>query len=154
MREPIRLSDYDGLIREVLASGGEFRIYPHGTSMLPLLRQGVDSVVLRAVDSPLREGDILFYQRADGSYVLHRLHSINPQGLVLWGDNQTRLERGVSETQVIGRVCRIYRDEHEVSCDDRRYRCYVRLWQFAILRRILLRLYYHFRKENTQHGKV
>ena len=43
----IRLSDYDPLIREVLASGGEFRLYPHGTSMRPLLRQGRDSVSLR-----------------------------------------------------------------------------------------------------------
>ena len=45
----IRLSDYDPLIREVLASGGEFRLYPHGTSMRPLLRQGRDSVSLRRV---------------------------------------------------------------------------------------------------------
>ena len=60
MHEPIHLSDYEELIREVLASGGEFRLYPHGISMLPLLRQGRDSVSLRQVDSPIRKGDILF----------------------------------------------------------------------------------------------
>ena len=51
MCDPIRISDYESIIREVLSSGGEFRLYPHGTSMLPLLRQGRDSVSLRQVDS-------------------------------------------------------------------------------------------------------
>ena len=70
MSDPIYLSEYDGLIREVLASGGEFRLYPHGTSMLPLLRQGRDSVALRRLDRAPQKWDILFYQRWDGSYVL------------------------------------------------------------------------------------
>ena len=51
MSDPIHLSDHEELIREVLASGGEFRLYPRGTSMLPLIRQGIDSVALRSVKS-------------------------------------------------------------------------------------------------------
>ena len=35
------------LLSEVLESGGEFRLYPKGTSMLPLLREGEDSVLLK-----------------------------------------------------------------------------------------------------------
>ena len=92
----IRLSDYDPLIREVLASGGEFRLYPHGTSMRPLLRQGRDSVSLRRVDSPICKGDILFYRRPDGSYVLHRVTAVTSQGLTMMGDNQLKPETGVS----------------------------------------------------------
>lgn len=34
-----RLSDYDEIIREVLDSGGEFQLFPRGTSMLPLIRE-------------------------------------------------------------------------------------------------------------------
>ena len=56
MNEPIRLSEYNALIREVLESNGEFRLYPRGISMLPLLRQGRDSVALRRVDSVPEEG--------------------------------------------------------------------------------------------------
>ena len=44
------LAEYDDTIREVLNSGGAFRIYPRGTSMLPLLREGIDSVLLEKPD--------------------------------------------------------------------------------------------------------
>lgn len=149
MCEPIHLSDYDGLIREVLASGGEFRLYPHGSSMLPLLRQGRDSVSLCRVDSPIRKGDILFYQRPDGSFVLHRVWAVTPEGLTLLGDNQTIPEYGVSPDWVIGRVTRIFRDDKEVICDGWGYRWYLRLWQLAILRGFLLKLYHLLERRNA-----
>ena len=149
MCEPIHLSDYDGLIREVLASGGEFRLYPHGSSMLPLLRQGRDSVSLRRVDSPIRKGDILFYQRPDGSFVLHRVWAVTSEGLTLIGDNQTSAEYGVSPDWVIGRVTRIFRDDKEVICDGWGYRWYLRLWQFTILRGFLQKLYHLLERRNA-----
>lgn len=150
MHEPIHLSDYEGLIREVLASGGEFRMYPHGTSMLPLLRQGRDSVSLRQVDSPIRKGDILFYQRPDGSFVLHRVRAVKPDGLTMMGDNQTLPERGVSPDWVIGRVTRIFRDDKEVTCNGFGYRLYRRLWQFTISRGLLLKLYHLSERRNAK----
>lgn len=150
MNEPIRLRDYEGLIREVLASGGEFRLYPHGISMLPLLRQGRDSVSLRRVDSPIRKGDILFYQRPDGSFVLHRVRAVTPEGLTMIGDNQTLPEPGVSPDWVIGRVTRIFRDDKEVICDGFGYRLYRRLWQFTISRGLLLKLYHFSERRNAK----
>lgn len=150
MNEPIRLRDYEGLIREVLASGGEFRLYPHGISMLPLLRQGRDSVSLRRVDGPIRKGDILFYQRPDGSFVLHRVRAVTPEGLTMMGDNQTLPERGVSPDWVIGRVTRIFRDDKEVICDGFGYRLYRRLWQFTISRGLLLKLYHFSERRNAK----
>ena len=149
MNESIHLSDYDGLIREVLASGGEFRLYPRGISMLPLLRQGRDSVALRRVDSPIRKNDILFYQRPDGSFVLHRVRAVTPHGLTLWGDNKTKPELGVSPDWVIGRVTRILRDDKEVTCDGPRYRWYLRLWQFTISRSLLLKLCHLSERRNA-----
>ena len=147
LSDPIHLSDYEELIREVLASGGEFRLYPHGTSMLPLLRQGIDSVALRSLNRPPEKFDILFYQRSDGSYVLHRVKEVTPKGLTMWGDNQTMLEFGVSCDQIIGYAARIFRGETELDCQSITYRAYLRLWQFKAIRRILLPIAYHLRKE-------
>ena len=149
MGEPISLADYEGLIREVLSSGGEFRLYPRGTSMLPLLRQGRDSVALGRVDTAIRKNDILLYQRPDGSYVLHRVRSVDPEGLTLMGDNQTVPEKGVRPDWVIGRVTRIFRDDREVICDGSRYRRYLKLWQFTILRSFLLKLYHFYERRNA-----
>jgi len=147
LSDPIYLSDYDELIREVLASGGEFRIYPRGTSMLPLIRQGKDSVALRTLDRPPRKFDILFYQRADGSYVLHRVKAVGPEGMTLWGDNQHRLERGVTQDQIIGYAAKVFRGDREVNCQGLAYRAYLWLWQFWLLRRLVLPVLYRLRRK-------
>ena len=148
MSEPIQLSDYEELIREVLSSGGEFRLYPHGTSMLPLLRQGIDSVALRSLDRLPRKFDILFYKRRDGSYILHRVKEVTKDGLVLWGDNHTMLEYGVRNDMIIGYAARIFRGDKELDCHGLRYRLYLWLWQFKAIRSLVLPIAYHLRKEN------
>ena len=149
MSEPIHLSDYEELIREVLSSGGEFRLYPHGTSMLPLLRQGRDSVALRSLDRSPRKYDILFYQRKDGSYILHRVKEASSRGLVLWGDNHTMLEYGITEENIIGYAARIFRGDKELDCQSFRYRVYLWLWQFKAIRSLVLPVAYHLRKEKN-----
>ena len=147
MSDPIYIAEYEELIREVLASGGEFRIYPHGTSMLPLLRQGIDSVALRSLDRPPRKFDILFYRRKDGSYILHRVKEASSKGLVLWGDNHTLLEYGITEENIIGYAARIFRGEKELNCQSPGYRAYLWIWQFKAIRSLVLPIAYRLRKE-------
>ena len=149
LSETIHLSDYEELIREVLATGGEFRLYPHGTSMLPLLRQGIDSVALRSLTRPPRKFDILFYKRQDGSYILHRVKKATKDGLVLWGDNHTMLEYGITEENIIGYAARVFRGETELDCQSWRYNLYLRLWQFKAIRNLVLPFAYHLRKEKN-----
>ncbi len=149
MSEPIYIAEYESLIREVLATGGEFRLYPHGTSMLPLLRQSIDSVALRSLDRPPRKFDILFYQRADGSYILHRVKEVSSKGIVLWGDNHTMLEYGITEENIIGYAARIFRDTKELDCQSLGYRAYLWIWQFKAVRRLVLPIAYHLRKEKN-----
>lgn len=149
MSDPIYIAEYDELIREVLSSGGEFRLYPHGTSMLPLIRQGIDSVALRSLNRPPRKFDILFYRRRDGSYVLHRVKKVTNKGLILWGDNHTMLEYGVTDDMIIGYAARIFRGETELDCQSLRYNLYLRLWQFKAIRRIILPIAYRLRKEKN-----
>ena len=146
MFDPIYIAEYDSLIREVLSSGGEFRLYPHGVSMLPLLRQGRDSVALRQLDRPPRKQDILFYQRKDGSYILHRVKKVTAGGMILWGDHQYKPEHGITEDMVIGYAAKVFRDEHELDFHSLPYRVYLWLWQFKAIRAPLLWLAYHFEK--------
>lgn len=146
LSDPIHLADYEELIREVLDSGGEFRLYPHGTSMLPLIRQGRDSVALRRLDRPAQALDILFYQRDDGSFILHRVKEVTPEGLTLWGDNQTMLEHGVRDDQIIGYAARVFRGDREIDLERLPYRAYLWLWHFPLLRRVLLAILRRIRK--------
>ena len=122
------------LLLEVIESGGEFRLWPRGTSMRPLLREGRDSVALVLPDK-LHKRDICLYRRADGSFVLHRLMKFGGDGEpVFCGDNQTRLEYGVKREQIVARVCAVFRDEKRISLKGLRYRLYTRIYGFLPLR--------------------
>ena len=138
-QEGFSLAEYDETIREVLDSGGAFRIYPRGISMLPLLREGVDSVLLEKPDSALKKGDIAFYRRDDGGYVLHRVIRAG-DSYTMCGDNQLRLETGIEQRHIIGRVCTIYRGDRELSMSGLRYRIYCLLWRSFFIRRVYFRL--------------
>lgn len=135
-----KLSEYDETIRLVLESGGEFRLYPRGTSMLPLLVQGRDSVVLKKITEKPKKGDILFYKRNSGAYVLHRMIGEDSQGYIICGDNHTTLEHGITDSHLIGIVTRIYRGENCLELNCLRYRLYTWLWKSFTVRRIYYQL--------------
>ena len=46
------------LFRERIAAGESIRISPRGTSMMPMLRQGIDSVILAAPTGKLKKYDL------------------------------------------------------------------------------------------------
>ena len=51
------------------------------------------------------------------------------------------------DDQIIGYAARIFRDDRELDCQSLTYRMYLRLWQFKAIRRVLLPIAYHLRKE-------
>lgn len=135
----IYLDDAIGVIEEVLSSGGEFKMYPKGISMLPLIKQGVDSVVLTK-DTQLKKHDIAFYRRDNGQFVLHRVMSCEADGTyTMCGDNQTFLEVGIRADQIIGKVVRLYKKEKLFRFDGIRYKIYLSIW-CSMRIRLFLRL--------------
>lgn len=123
--EQYRMAELYPLLQEVIDSGGEFRLYPRGTSMLPLIREGKDSVSLIAKSVPSRR-DVCLYRRADGSFVLHRLIKWDKEHApVFCGDNQTYFETGVPKESIIACVCAVYRGEKRVEITSLPYRLYV-----------------------------
>ena len=95
--------------------------------MLPMLRQGVDSVRLSPIICPLKKYDIPLYQRDDGKYVLHRIVGAGPLYTCM-GDNQFRPELGLRPEQMIGVVTAFYRGEREIPVTALSYRLYCRFW--------------------------
>ena len=139
MNNGFHMTDAIEFIEEVLASGGEFRMYPKGTSMLPLLVQGSESVLLRRDNvRSVRKHDILLYRRDDGQFVLHRMMKAEKSGTyTMCGDNQTLLETGIRADQVIGYVSGIYKKDRFVSVESFKYRAYVAFWCCMPIRRTL-----------------
>ena len=140
MHSEFILKEYADIICEVLESGGVFRMYPKGTSMLPLLRYQKDSVVLALPQMPLKKGEIILYKRGNGQYVLHRIVGKDQEGYICCGDNQTTLEYGITEENVIAVVESIYRKEKHITKNNFGYRCYWFFWQCLFIRRVVWKL--------------
>ena len=144
---------------ELLERDGKLVYSIRGVSMLPMLRQDRDLVVIRAVDREadrfsgqrLRPYDVAFYRRGE-NYVLHRVISVTGWGYLLRGDNTYSLEK-VPEEHVLGVLTSFVRDGREYEVTDPRYLIYVRLWCASyglraaavrgrgLLRRVLKRIF-------------
>lgn len=111
------------ILEAIGKDGGKVRIYPHGKSMLPMLREGVDSVVLVKPDD-VKLYDIVLY-RSDDGYSLHRVVKIDGDYLVTCGDNQSVGVR-VARQDVIARVESWYRGDKQVENDDVEYVKYIK----------------------------
>ncbi|MCR5587496.1 MAG: S24/S26 family peptidase [Lachnospiraceae bacterium] len=143
-----KLSEYEDTIRMVLDSEGEFRIYPKGTSMLPLLKEGRDSVVLVKTEKFIKPWNIVFYKRDNGDFVLHRIVKVyRDEGLYdLCGDNHLMIEHGIRRDQIIGVVKRIYIGDYCVDSGNLFYKAYVSCWKSFFVRRVFYKVRYIFGK--------
>ena len=103
-QEPIlenaSFSDLYPVMREVFDRGGTFSVRPRGTSMLPLLRPGEDTVTLAPPPAQIRKYDILLFRRPGGAFVLHRVYRLEGDTLTMVGDNQVYLEK-ISKEAVV-----------------------------------------------------
>ncbi len=127
LKELMRLEDALPLMEASFEAGAPFRFFPRGTSMLPMLRQGVDQVSIVSVESRRPQvGEVLLYRRSTGAFVLHRAVGKDGGGFICCGDNQTFLERGVQESAVIGVLEGYFRDGRWISADDKGYRRYAK----------------------------
>lgn len=124
----VLMPEYESLLRQ----GAELPLVISGGSMLPFLRPGKDVVYLKAPEGKLRRGDIAFYRRADGSYVLHRVLRVGYASYWFLGDAQTRWEGPLPAERVFARVTAVRRGETLMQTKDPLWRVCSGLWLRAI----------------------
>ena len=125
-----RLEDLLPLILEGLESGKTVRFSPRGISMLPMLRQGIDNVILSPVPEKLKKYDLPLYRRTSGQFVLHRIVEAGDTYTCV-GDNQFALEPGLRHEQMIALVTAFTRGDKLISVTDPRYRAYCVFWHYS-----------------------
>lgn len=128
----VLLDDIIEIIKEKLNNGGTVTFTPKGKSMLPMLRDGEDVVVLSKPQGKLHLFDIPLYKRKDGTYVLHRIVNYDIDGAyVLCGDNQFSYEHGVKDEDIFGVVTAFYRKGKVYTVKSFRYRLYINFWYYT-----------------------
>ena len=130
LKKETRLEQVMPLIQEALIQGKTVKFSPRGISMLPMLRQEIDSVILSPVPAKLKKYDLPLYQRDDGKYVLHRVVKV-AETYTCVGDNQFVLEHGLRHDQMIALVTAFTRGDRLITVTDWRYWVYCRIWHYT-----------------------
>ena len=106
-------------IEEILSIQGQYVGPTVGVSMLPMLKNRRDTIVVKAKTERLKRLDVALYKRGD-AYILHRVLSPIDGGYLIRGDNCYSDEK-VPENAVIGVLTEFFRKGKHIDCTDKRY---------------------------------
>ncbi len=113
-------------IEEELKAHGKYICKTEGTSMMPMLKQGRDRVIIVPPTFPLKKYDIPVYRR-DDHYTMHRIIKIKKDGrYIICGDNRVNFEYDIIEKQVIGVLAAYMRGDEYIELNDEKYLHYVK----------------------------
>lgn len=113
---------------EQLEKNGKLIYTNRGDSMMPLIKQGRDLLIIEPVHGRLKKYDVPLYKRDSGQYVLHRILEVRKNDYVICGDNRWLKEYGIRDRHIIGILTAVVRNGREISVNDRNYKLYVHLW--------------------------
>ena len=132
------MSDLVTSFEEELAKHGMLIYRNRGVSMMPMLRQDRDLMVIEpCAEGRCRKYDVVLYKRND-QYILHRILKVLPEGYMICGDHNWKKDPIVREEQILGRMVSFVRDGREISVKNPMYQCYVHLWCDVFPVRVLL----------------
>ena len=111
-----------------------------GISMMPLLREGRDVMIIERPSGRLKKYDVPLYKRGE-NYVLHRIIKVKEHSYDIIGDNCVNIERDIKDEQIIGVLTGVIRNGKEMSLDSFGYKLYYHLWcDFLYIRIFILKI--------------
>ena len=102
--------EYITVLKEMVEQGMEVSMTVWGTSMEPFLTDKRDRICFRKPDGIIKKGDLVFFQRENGGYVMHRVMKVKRQQYYLAGDHQTFLEGPIDRKQIFAQVVSVERN--------------------------------------------
>ena len=110
-------------IEDVLKEKGIYVGPTVGVSMLPMLKNRRDTIVVKPKTERLKRFDVALYRRGD-AYVLHRVLQPIDGGYVIRGDN-CYSDEYIPEEDVFGVLTEFFRKNKHIYCTDEKYLKYV-----------------------------
>ena len=142
---------YVSALRELAEQGHEVSMVITGSSMAPFLIHQRDTICFRAPDRPLRRGEMVFFQRDSGQYVMHRICRVESGAFYLVGDGQTDIEGPIRRDQIFGLVTKVERKGRTLVPGDFWWEFFARVWLRLIpLRPALSRGYAALTRQNQK----
>lgn len=107
---------------EILQQKGFWCARVEGDSMLPMLKEGEDSIVVILPKEEIKKYDVVLI-RKHNNLILHRITKVYKDGLLFVGDNCLYREK-IKKEQIIGVLKEFYKGETLISVDNKKYRRY------------------------------
>jgi len=102
-------------VAEMVASGHRVEIVGKGNSMFPLIRGGLDKIVLRKTDYfSLEKGNLLLVKLSNANYVLHRVKKYNISTVTLQGDGNLRVVETCNVEDIIAEAVEVIRGKKRI----------------------------------------
>ena len=141
MRE-VDTQEYIAVLRELIEEGHQVSLLISGSSMSPFLIHHRDTIYFKKPDRELRVGDMVFYRRGNGKYVMHRIRRIRPEGFYMIGDAQWEIEGPLQREQIFGLITAVERKGKLIQPGDFWWEFFAKVWLRIIpLRRLIQRIY-------------
>ena len=138
----VHTEDYVGILKDLVQDEHTVTVPVAGNSMSPFLISGRDIVLFQKPDRSLRRGDIVFYQRDSGEYILHRICRIDGNKYYIIGDDQISVEGPIREDQIFGLVTKIRRKGEWIDSNDFWWQFFEKVWIRMIPLRLVARKVY------------
>lgn len=136
----VDIYEYMPVLRELIEEGKEVSFTVTGNSMSPFIVHGRDQIIIEKPVDKWKKGDIGFFQRANGAYILHRICRIDKQGNCWFvGDGQQDIEGPILQEQIFAKVTAVKRKGKWIRKGNFWWEFFARFW----IRVIPLRPWFH-----------
>ncbi len=134
--------EYVSVLREIAEEGKVVSMLIAGSSMAPFLCHNRDYIYFTKPERELRRGDMVFYQRDSGQYVMHRIYRVKHEGYYMVGDAQTQIEGPLRRDQIFAVITQVKRDGKMIRPGDFWWEFFEHIWiRIVPARRIVTALY-------------
>lgn len=143
----VNIYEYLPVLIEIINQDKDVNVLISGSSMSPFLCHQRDTIIVSKPHGTFQRGDMVFYKRDNGQYVMHRIHHIDKEGMLfIVGDAQTYIEGPIRAEQVFGIIHKVIRKGKLISKGDFWWDFFAKIWIRVIpLRPYLQKLYSLFR---------
>lgn len=134
--------EYVSVLKELVEEGKEVSMLIAGSSMSPFLAHERDYIFFKKPEAPIKRGDMVFYQRRNGQYIMHRVWKDKDGQYYMVGDAQVEIEGPLARDQIFAVITKVKRKGKWCGPGDFWWEFFEKVWiRIVPLRRFLVRAY-------------
>ena len=118
--------EYVSVLKQLTDDGREVSMRIAGNSMAPF------TIFFRKPEAKLKKGDMVFFKRRNGQYIMHRIHHVKPDGYYIVGDAQCMIEGPVAGEQIFAVVTKVIRKGKTIQPGDFWWEFFRHVWLHMI----------------------